>query len=107
VIANSNNTVIATIPLENQPQAIGYDSGKEKIFVAYSESHKVSVLSVSSLPSPSPSIPECPLFTVISFLLVTIFLTAILYRVKHQIETRAHKQQTRANSRVPRQGDKS
>jgi DNA-binding beta-propeller fold protein YncE len=46
VIADNTNTVIATIPLEGQPQAIGYDSAKGKLFVAYSESHRISVITV-------------------------------------------------------------
>jgi YVTN family beta-propeller protein len=92
VIADSNNTVIANVTLEKQPQAIGYDSGKGQIFVTYSESNRVSVISDSSLPLPSPPIPEYPSFIVVSFLMATIFLTAILYRGKHQIETRMRKQ---------------
>jgi DNA-binding beta-propeller fold protein YncE len=73
--------------VENQPQGIGYDSGKGEIFVTYSESNRVSVISDSSFPLPSPSIPEYPPFIVASFLMVTIVLTAIIYRGKHQIET--------------------
>ena len=102
VISDNNHTVVATIPLESQPQAIGYDYGKEKIFVAYSESYRVTVISVPPRPSPSPSIPESPspspsisespspsipddsLFIAVSFLVVTIFLIAILYRRKYQ-----------------------
>jgi DNA-binding beta-propeller fold protein YncE len=92
VISDSTNTVIANVTLENQPQGIGYDSGKGEIFVTYSESNRVSVISDSSLPLPSPSIPEYPSSIVVSFLMVAIFLTAILYRGKHQIETMIRKQ---------------
>ena len=54
MISDSNNTVIANVTVENQPQGIGYDSGKGEIFVTYSESHRVSVISDSSL----PAVPE-------------------------------------------------
>jgi hypothetical protein len=86
--------VTDTITLEKHGgyYCVAYDSGKGEIFVTYSESHRVSVISDSSLPLPSPSIPEYPSFIVVSFLMVMIFLTAILYRGKHQIETRIRKQ---------------
>src|SRR4030042_987396 len=77
VISDSTNTVVANVTVENQPQGIGYDSGEGEIFVTYSESNRVSVISASSLPLPSPSIPEYPSFIVVSFLMVTIVLTAI------------------------------
>ena len=54
VISDSTNTVVATITVENQPQAIAYDSGKGEIFVTHSESNTVSVISDSSL----PAVPE-------------------------------------------------
>jgi len=91
-------TAIITLERHGGYYGIAYDSGKGKLFVAYSESHRVSVISVPSLPSPSPisseysspspSIPEYPAFIVVFFLMVAIFLTAMLYRRKHQISKR-------------------
>jgi hypothetical protein len=49
--------VTATITLENPGgyYGIAYDSGKGEIFVTYSESNRVSVISDSSGTSPSPT----------------------------------------------------
>ena len=86
VISDSTNTVIAEVTLEGQPQGICYDSGNEKVFVTYSESNRISVISDS--PLPSPTIPEYPSLIAVSLLVVVMILAAILYRGKHQIETR-------------------
>jgi len=45
VISDINNTVVATIPVGNQPYGIAYDSGKGEIFVANHGADSVSVIS--------------------------------------------------------------
>ena len=47
-MSDNNNTVIAIVPLQKQPQGIAFDSGKSELFITYSESNKVSVIADSA-----------------------------------------------------------
>ncbi len=76
VISDATYTVTQTVPIENQPQGIIYAAGAKKVFVTYSESRRVSVISDpsdahgSQNPSaalPSPSVPELPHWVAITF----------------------------------------
>jgi DNA-binding beta-propeller fold protein YncE len=84
--------VTATITLENPGgyYGIAYDSGKGEIFVTYSESNRVSVISDSSLPSVSPSSapspsPTVPEFTPAAILILAIatYIIVVAFRKKH------------------------
>jgi YVTN family beta-propeller protein len=48
VISDSNNTVVATIPVGDHPLGVAYDSGKGEVFVANNNDGTVSVISDSN-----------------------------------------------------------
>ncbi|MCX8153084.1 MAG: hypothetical protein N3E52_01460 [Candidatus Bathyarchaeota archaeon] len=87
VIATENKTVIATIPLEGEPQGICYDSDKKELYVTFSESHRVTVISCLSPNSISTTYDDPKsLIIAISVFLAMLTLTALLHK-KTKIET--------------------
>ena len=84
VVADSNNTVIANLPLQKQPQGIAFDSGKGELFVTYSESNKVSVISdgIKEYADPSFPLPKVGIVGLILVVAVAVTLFAVAFREK-------------------------
>ena len=108
VISDSDNTVVATIPVE-APYGVAYDSGKSEIFVTNSlitmtnfVSHTVSVISDSSdsSASPAPAASVSPTSTVPEFSAeALILLSVVMVAVTFCTVTLAYKKLTRPNSK--------
>jgi len=78
VISDNTNAVIANVALEKQPQGIAYDSGRGKMFVTYSESNRISVLSDSSETSDSPSL-TVPFAAVSTLAVIALCVSLVVY----------------------------
>jgi DNA-binding beta-propeller fold protein YncE len=89
VISDSTRTVIANVPLEGPPQGICYDSGREKVFVTYSESNRISVMSATATPSDPQQEPFPTLLVATasgaSAAVVGLIVLVYLKKRKHQV----------------------
>ena len=93
VVADSNNTVIANVPLQKQPQGMAFNSGKNELFVTYSESNKVSVIGDSAALPKEQTLPE---FSILALILLVTAVAFVLVNLVHM------KSKRRANpSRFP------
>ena len=84
MISDKNNSVIATLPLQKQPQGLAYDSGKGELFVTYSESNEVSVISNFSdiSVSPTTTVSELNGAFILVIIVAVVTLCAIVFAKK-------------------------
>jgi YVTN family beta-propeller protein len=89
VISDNNNTVIANLPLQMQPQGMAFDSGKNELFITYSESNKVSVIADSAALPQGQTGQTLHEFTALALILL---VTAVGFLVVNLVHLKSKRQ---------------